>query len=51
LCGGLDDCAGGFLPLAGERIGELRENPQYPEMGIFQEWQWGCRAVVRQHLS
>ncbi len=24
------------MPLAGKRIGEMRKNPQYPEMGIFQ---------------
>jgi hypothetical protein len=29
----------GFSPLAWERIGELRKNPQYPEMGVFQGWQ------------
>jgi hypothetical protein len=30
------DGSGLFEPLRGERIGDLRENPQYPEVGIFQ---------------
>jgi hypothetical protein len=36
FCVGLDGRAGVFLPLAGERIGEMWKNPQYPEVGILQ---------------
>jgi hypothetical protein len=49
---GLDEFAGGFFPQVGERIGELRKNPQYPEMGIFQGMKKELpRRVVREHLS